>query len=324
MSRTTPPRPVDLLALFPELAAHVRTTTRLHPRPGAPEPTGSSVGGPLLWPADEEWPICREDHDVHDARRPDDARLRRRVLSAASSRTPRGERVRFTERERADLARADREIVLGVELPPLPMMAVAQLFARDVPDLACPDGADLLQVLWCPFDHLGGVPAVVLRWRRAADVVDVLADQPEPPVMESDYYLPEPCVLHPERVVEYEYLTLLPEKLERRIREWEESAGHSYDHLSIAAGWKAGGWPWWTITDPYPMTCECGEDMRLLLTVASSEWYGDDVWRPIEDDPALGVAKASRPTMITIGRGYSLWIFICPRSYDHPHALSMQ
>ncbi|MFJ9686214.1 hypothetical protein ACIRRX_11050 [Streptomyces bacillaris] len=52
MSRTTPPRPLDTEALFPELAAHRGTTTRLHPRPGRPEATDSSVGGPLLWPAD--------------------------------------------------------------------------------------------------------------------------------------------------------------------------------------------------------------------------------------------------------------------------------
>ncbi|MEU0600681.1 hypothetical protein ABZ484_20955 [Streptomyces sp. NPDC006393] len=50
---TTPPRPVDVTALFPELAPLARTATRLHPRPGSPTVHDSSVGGPLLWPADE-------------------------------------------------------------------------------------------------------------------------------------------------------------------------------------------------------------------------------------------------------------------------------
>lgn len=53
MTRTTPPRPVDIEAVFPALAAHRRTATRLHPRHGVPGAEDSSVAGPLLWPADE-------------------------------------------------------------------------------------------------------------------------------------------------------------------------------------------------------------------------------------------------------------------------------
>ncbi|GIH27109.1 hypothetical protein Aph01nite_54190 [Acrocarpospora phusangensis] len=206
-------------------------------------------------------------------------------------------------------------------------MAVAQLFARDVPDLACPEGTDLLQVLWCPIDHEAGSPRVFLRWRRSADVVDVLADQPEPPLMESNYYLPEPCLLHPEQVVEYQYADLLPERLRERIEEWEEATEHDYQDLSIAEGWKAGGWASWHLTDPYPMMCECGQDMRLLLTVASNEWSAGYTWRPIEDEPTgtePSYPRTREPTMITIGRGYSLWIFICPRSFEHPHQTIMQ
>lgn len=40
MTRTTPPRPRDVETLFPELAAHRGTTTRLHPQPGAPGDVG--------------------------------------------------------------------------------------------------------------------------------------------------------------------------------------------------------------------------------------------------------------------------------------------
>ena len=46
--RTTPPRPFDVTALFPQLAPPARTATRLHPRPGSPTVHDSSVGGPLL------------------------------------------------------------------------------------------------------------------------------------------------------------------------------------------------------------------------------------------------------------------------------------
>lgn len=48
MTRTTPPRPLDVEARFPELAAYRGTTTRLHPRPGNPDASASSVGGPML------------------------------------------------------------------------------------------------------------------------------------------------------------------------------------------------------------------------------------------------------------------------------------
>ncbi|MFC4062359.1 DUF1963 domain-containing protein [Planomonospora corallina] len=65
MGLTTPPAPVGVAVLFPELAGQSRTTVRLHPRRGAPAVTDSSMGGPLLWPAGEPWPHC-------EARRHDD------------------------------------------------------------------------------------------------------------------------------------------------------------------------------------------------------------------------------------------------------------
>ena len=34
MTRTTPPRPVDVAAVLPSLAPLARTATQLHPRPG--------------------------------------------------------------------------------------------------------------------------------------------------------------------------------------------------------------------------------------------------------------------------------------------------
>ena len=64
MTRRTPPRPVDLAAVAPELAGFSRTTTRLHPRRGEPTVTTSSIGGPLRWPADEPWPVCSTEYQV--------------------------------------------------------------------------------------------------------------------------------------------------------------------------------------------------------------------------------------------------------------------
>ena len=77
--RTTPPRPVDVPAVFPELASLARPAIRLHPRPGEPSVKESSVGGPLLWPADEPWPHCEGPHvDAGFRRPPAEVRMERR------------------------------------------------------------------------------------------------------------------------------------------------------------------------------------------------------------------------------------------------------
>ncbi|MEU2255716.1 hypothetical protein ABZ540_21350 [Nocardia xishanensis] len=62
MTRTTPPRPADITNAYPQLEPLARIATRLHPRPGPVTPNDSSIGGPLLWPADEPWPYCDGPH----------------------------------------------------------------------------------------------------------------------------------------------------------------------------------------------------------------------------------------------------------------------
>ena len=79
-----------------------------------------------------------------------------------------------------------------------------------------------------------------------------------------------------------------------------------------------GGFANWSLTDPLPMDCaSCGAAMTLLFTADSSEWNGpDDSWRP--------AGAPADPTDVVIGRGYSLYVFRCPVSFDHPHATAMQ
>ncbi|MFB6478605.1 hypothetical protein ACFCXF_08620 [Streptomyces virginiae] len=291
--RTTPPRPLDVESLFPDLAAHRRTATRLHPRPGTPGPHDSHVGGPMLWPADEPWPVCTTPH--------------RRAPG------------------------------------PLPLVALAQLHARDVPDLpAGPDGCDLLQVFWCPFDAHGPTGYGMythLRWRRAAEVREPTADLPAPGAVGFDGYLPEPCVLHPERITEYPYIELLTGELGTAVEEWEdaqeeaayeaeEEAGEDGGEpwlptyqcdLSVAPGWKVGGHAAWNLTGPGTMDCEaCGCPMELLLTVATTEWQADrKSWIPLEDGPMS-------PTGVVVGNHGKLNVFACPREPSHPHGFSVQ
>ncbi|MFE7169908.1 hypothetical protein [Streptomyces sp. NPDC057616] len=343
MPRTTPPRPVDVEALFPELAAHRGTTTRLHPRPGQPDVTDSSVGGPVLWPADEPWPVCTEQHERARGERPADIRRRRQILADAWLRHPDSGP---TEAERQELdALDDEHVVAGSAADdPLPMICVAQLYRRDVPDLpAGPDGRDLLQVFWCPFDAHGptGYGMLIdLRWRRSEDVIDLLTAPPRPRVVGFDGYVPEPCVLHPERVTTYPFAGLLPDELRTRIDAWEEGlekqaeeseaddepdpVGYQYD-LSIPPGWRAGGFASWHTTDPAPMTCRaCAAPMHLLLTVDSSEWDGGSgSWKPLEERD-LATHLHARPTEVTVGRWGELNIFACPDDPGHPHDWSIQ
>ncbi|MFJ9677053.1 hypothetical protein ACIRP2_03225 [Streptomyces sp. NPDC101194] len=330
MPRTTPPRPVDVTAHFPRLAPLARTAVRLHPRAGAPATSDSSIGGPLLWPAREPWPTCPDhggpwQHGIA----PEDVRLRRRILAEAWSR-PREEGADLLSGE--ERATVDR-IGESSRIPQdgqVPMVAVAQLHAADVPDLPCPDGADLLQLLWCPFDHDEDyLPRTELRWRTAADVTDPLDAAPQPSVIGNGDYLPEPCVLHPETVTEFPAPHELSEELAERIEEWEDQHDICYQYdLGVAPGCKVGGHAPWSFSDPFPMVCsECGSDVRPLLTIDGSEWDGGSgSWRPVEDADYtglhfLGPAKATR---LDIGRSYSLQLYVCTASYDHPHVQNMQ
>ncbi|MFF0292497.1 hypothetical protein ACFYST_02045 [Kitasatospora sp. NPDC004614] len=334
MTRTTPPRPLDVEALFPELSAHRGTTTRLHPRPGRPDPTASSVGGPMLWPADEPWPVCHEAHGRGRGRRPADIHRYRQVLATAWAREqnpgPTDE-----ERELLDELRREYRIPDASETDPLPMIGLAQLYRRDIPDLpAGPDDCDLLQVFWCPFTAHGGSRfelALHLHWRRSREVGPVLGPPPQPAVVGSDGLLPEPCVLHPEQVATYQYAGLLPEDLLARIDAWEEALEaeaedgaeppyYQYD-LSIPPGWRVGGFASWHATDPYPMDCPaCAAPMRLLLTIDSYEWDGGSrSWQPLEDRPGH-----NSPTEIIAGRHNELNVFTCPNDPAHPTRWAIQ
>ncbi|WP_051969180.1 hypothetical protein [Kitasatospora azatica] len=156
----------------------------------------------------------------------------------------------------------------------MPMLALAQLYRRDVPDLpAGPGDCDLLQVFWCPLDSHGPTGygrALDLRWRRSREVGQVLSMPPQPQVVGREGHVPEPCVVHPEQVFTYPYADLLPEDLCARIDAWEDalmeerfdedaaqpegagtraSVDYQYD-LSIPPGWRVGGYASWHRTDP--------------------------------------------------------------------------
>ncbi|MFI9206080.1 hypothetical protein [Streptomyces sp. NPDC053048] len=300
VTRTTPPRPLDVTALFPQLAPLARPAIRLHPRPGSPSPHDSSVGGPLLWPADEPWPHC--DDESHGA------------------------------------------VADEWNEGPIAMVPVAQLYVRDVPLLRPPGQADLLQVLWCPFEHEPDYkPPTVMFWRSATEVTDILAAPPEPSAVEYDGYIPRPCVLAPEQITEYPNPMDLSKELQQQLRDWSnwQAAGSVVDsswapypdsfydsHLSVAPGWKVGGWPPWGLTDPIARFCAaCGAGMVPLLTIASNEWDSSNGgWAPHEDQhlAALPRADVANPPEVQVSKGNHLQLYVCPESPDHPHTSLIQ
>lgn len=338
MTRTTPERPVDVEALFPELGLYRRTGTRLHPRQGSPKAQESSVAGPFLWPETEAWPVCTAVHEKGRGHRLSDVRLRRRILDEAWRRDPRSGP---TDEERETLAGLEPGLHAAElrDTDPIPMLAAAQLFARDIPDLTGPEGCDLLQVFWCPFEVHGPERTmdVVLKWRRSQDVRNVVTRFPEPVVVGRRECVPDPCVFDPEQVVEHEYVGLLSGELQERIDAWEEglldAAEDAEDDeseityqgdLSIPPGWKVGGFASWHLTDPARIDCSCGTPMRPLLTVSSGEWDGSSKsWVPLEDRDRMRARRVNDPTGVYVGRGL-LRIFTCPTDPTHPHRLSFQ
>ncbi|MGW5868813.1 hypothetical protein ACWFRJ_42480 [Streptomyces sp. NPDC055239] len=348
--RTTPPRPVDVTAVFPELASSARPAIRLHPRPGSPSVRESSVGGPLLWPVEEPWPHCESSHlhvDSGFRQSPALVRLERRMQARwqpdSGRFEPTPEEEALKEQSAAILAeRLDAGPPWPAECP-VPMLPVAQLYLRDIPLLRPPGDADLLQILWCPYDHdPDHKPSTALFWRSAATVVDILATPPEPYEVNWKGYLPEPCVLAPEPITEYpDSLDLSPE-LRLSVQDWSrwqaadvgvDSSYADYpedfyrDYLGDAPGWKVGGWPPWGRTDPYRRDCTvCDAQMMPLLTIASFEWDGDEgrSWAPYEDQTAAYARHyagqdPSQPTKVEVGSTDNMQLYVCPTSPEHPH-----
>jgi hypothetical protein len=186
-----------------------------------------------------------------------------------------------------------------------PFVAVLQLRAADVPELGFPQGTDLFQLLWCPNDHENArplyAPSAKIYWRRNSGIRSYLAapSSPTASAAQSDY-IPRPCILHPERVIEFPDIYDLAEdradlveklKKSKAVSDVPESYPCEFDEsdaegcediyqssLSVADGLKVGGYPYWIQYPEWPQ-CECGHRMDYLLTVASAEFDGGTWFR---------------------------------------------
>ncbi|HZH27282.1 MAG TPA: hypothetical protein VEY95_08875 [Azospirillaceae bacterium] len=342
MSRTTPPRPVDVEAVFPELTGLRRTATRLHPRRGTPTVQDSSVGGPMLWPADEPWPSCTLAHKRSSGHRYADVLREREILEQAWRRDPRSG-PNAEEADELSPFKRGRHAPHLADTDPIPLIGVAQLYRRDVPALPDNGAADLLQVFWCPFERHGETRHemhVELRWRHSRDIKFPLTEQPVAEVVGRPELVPSPCVLHPEEVIEHPWLEELPEDVQERIEAWASPPNENYDQdqeeseeadeqyiydLSTAPGWKVGGYIAWNLTGPTRLACAlCDTVLTPLLTADQREWDSATTsWIPNEDRQDIRVMGANVPTGVSPGRG-RLIIAVCPRDPDHPFRLVTQ
>jgi hypothetical protein len=219
----------------------------------------------------------------------------------------------------------------------VPLVSVAQIYRRDVPQLAFPDGCDLLQVLWCPFIIGGcGTPTPQVRWRNSESIDWILEEVPPTVSIAPEDSIPDPCVLHPEPVIDYPSWDM-PEELfnglRERIGELEVRTGWKYySHLAEAPGIKLGGYPSWSQEPCWPDCPGCGQTMDHLLTVSSWEYDGESWrgWLPIEDrDRATGKERrdsagnrvgAHNPAGLMIGDAGGAYIFQCSTCPDRPVA----
>jgi len=203
---------------------------------------------------------------------------------------------------------------------PVAEIAVAQLFARDVPGLPFPAGTDLLQVFWCPNEHddYDCGPLVDVVWRDSSKVTEVFGRPPVPEVSEDDELRPRPCVLDPEVIVEYPFAQELPTELRQAVERVESENGVSYPYeLAMAPGCKTGGWANWAVTDLIPMNCaDCAGPMDLLLVIDVCEWDSgnQDRWQPVEDRREGNEEFA--PTGVEVKD--AVRVFLCRTSASHP------
>ncbi|MGV9315101.1 hypothetical protein ACWDR0_23405 [Streptomyces sp. NPDC003691] len=286
MSHRIPPLPFDVPSLIPEFVGLERETTLLYPRSGEPGVRSSSIGGPLLWPADEPWPVCGEPGHWRPSRTP-------------------------TE-------------VVGPD--PVAMVPVVQLYARDVPELPFPAGTDVLQVLWCPLIHdSSGSVLPRLYWRSERTVAEgrTLTDPPVPYEYDEES-VPRPCTVTPTRVVEYPAWDMpdgLSQTLDERLDRIEVEYGDTFFDLATTAMSKVGGYPGWQQPPDWP-ECRCGRRMDHLLSVTASEPWGR--WCPLDEHE--DEREDGGPDPDTTGHGMVLgdcggvYLFVCTVCPDLPYA----
>jgi hypothetical protein len=296
----TAPRILHLGTICPSMDGLMKPSIRLHAvRDDTVTAFDSHMAGPFLANDQVTWPRC----DCHQTPMLGGVQIWRRDLEARPF-------------------EVQGELFEDLFLPP-----------GGTVGMEFPDGNDVLQVFWCPFDHPHEQSAHHLRWLDSSRVYTALARNPsyrQPP--EFSGMVPMPCRLHPEWYPDYPSLedalelTRWPD-LHRELKAMLEQgtagpASLDYDeytskqcinefysqNFGAIDGIKWSGYPCWIQSSEVP-SCECGTPMQHLLTVASS------------CDPTIGsqpvIIDSIQPvqwdTELCMGDVGSVYYFICPK-----------
>jgi hypothetical protein len=305
MTKTTHPPRLNVLEAAPELASMAAMTIRLHPRRGdVPALDASKIAGTFLWPEDEPWPTMPSEKPTW-----------------------------YPDSEYGDW---QWNFPDGT---PITLVPAIQINAKDVPEFPFPPGKDLLQILWQPLDvdqppyHC--VPRVF--WRDSRAIKHPLTSMPPSPYANPGY-VPKPCTLTFERVMEYPDVFELDPDLVERVNAWIEPQTVVFEddpcdylsketlfqyELSVCPSNKLGGHVNW-IQDPQWPTCDvCGRRMEHLLTLTDMDVDGGSWprWLPMEDrqlwkDPWKHAEIVNAPDWY-LGGG-SMYYLVCRHCDDWP------
>jgi hypothetical protein len=204
---------------------------------------------------------------------------------------------------------------------------VLQVRSEDVPIIDFPLGTDLLQILWCPNDHIEHVycPELSIFWRKrtalkifASSRLSIKTEYPE--------YLPNECRLNPEMVQEYPSAWSLSGSQIAELDRWQNRGSIIYQYsLSVAPGFKMGGYPSW-VQDPRVPVCSCGRDMDYLLTIASAEFDGGtyERWLPKSERRVWNAKyevrnRVQRAAGLMLGDMGNINVFVCKRCAPWKH-----
>ncbi|MFI1064583.1 MULTISPECIES: hypothetical protein [Streptomyces] len=275
-------------AVFPELTGTAREVTLLFPRAGSPGPRDSSIGGPLLWPAAEPWPMCAEP-DLY------------KPLDPPVGPEP--------------VAMVPVVQLYARDVPGLVFPAGTDLLQILWCPLVHEDGRYAAR----PSLHWRGT---------APTAAGALAGEPPRPHTAYEEFLPRPCTVSPTPAVEYPHWDMpagLGERLDERFQALQEERGHGYFDVATTQQSKVGGYPGWTQPPSWPDCAGCGTRMEHLLSVTATEPDAGR-WLPLDDrDHRREGAGADPAAADSFGHGMNLgdlggmYFFVCRGCPDTPY-----
>ncbi|MEZ0296207.1 MAG: hypothetical protein ACAI35_07105 [Candidatus Methylacidiphilales bacterium] len=176
-----------------------------------------------------------------------------------------------------------------------PAVPVLQLHQRDAPELPFMPGTDLFQLLWYPQNYHGkGIgtyfgPKILGFWRDSSTLGWNRALRPIYDLYEYLYVVQE-CEVHPEWVIEYPDIDELPpdqqmEIISHYLKRPDGDDDYIYSQcLSIAPGFKVGGYPSWSARELMGDIFPADPDQKYLLTIDAMEWQSgsEKRWRPTD------------------------------------------